>query len=347
MEERLGERIVFKAERGIQFDLQRGADGEIIIFARRQEISNDYLKQFPNISAGEYADKLSVYTDGDGHSAIVPAGWTVSGVSKENQIWGKNTGLVIYRIPREIVTAINWEDERALELMKKNYDQFVWVPVSLLKSNGTIDGVSFTERFGRRNYCQNIFSKAEFHESFSGELEYQYNRVKQLAGFYFSRYDLSKDMATGVLRSIKGKMPCLDTGNMSMVECAAKFEQGESVRSHLPFGSEYDSALEWVIETGTKSLLDISENSASWGNYNNTRGVVETGSREDWAANNICDLAGNIAELTQEEFRGYGRVARGGYCYEEYEHQPVAYRSGFCSSEYMRHTGFRVVLRIL
>lgn len=52
---------------------------------------------------------------------------------------------------------------------------------------------------------------------------------------------------------------------MSKIECAAKFEQGESVKSYLPFGAEYDSALEWVIETGTRSLFDISENSASWG----------------------------------------------------------------------------------
>ena len=34
--------------------------------------------------------------------------------------------------------------------------QFVWIPVGSLDSNGTLDGVSFTEKFGRRNYKVNF-----------------------------------------------------------------------------------------------------------------------------------------------------------------------------------------------
>ena len=94
---------------------------------------------------------LSVYTDKDGNKAVVPPEWTVSAVKKENTIWGKNLGLVIYRIPKEKICDIDWTNPDEVETLKRTYDQLVWTPVSLLEANGTLDGFSFNEKFGRRN----------------------------------------------------------------------------------------------------------------------------------------------------------------------------------------------------
>ena len=37
-------------------------------------------------------------------------------------------------------------------------NQFVWIPVGSLDSNGTLDGEHFSEKFGRRNYMDDKFS---------------------------------------------------------------------------------------------------------------------------------------------------------------------------------------------
>ena len=97
-------------------------------------------QKLPTVSAGECAETLSVYTDKDGNKAVIPSGWTVSGVSEENNIWGKDVSLVIYRIPKENTSKTNWENPDELEVLKKTYDQLVWCPVELLDADGTLDG---------------------------------------------------------------------------------------------------------------------------------------------------------------------------------------------------------------
>ena len=61
----------------------------------------------PSISAGEYAKCQSVYTDCNGYKAVIPKGWTVPRLRRENTIWGKNRGLVIYQIPEDVLSLSN------------------------------------------------------------------------------------------------------------------------------------------------------------------------------------------------------------------------------------------------
>ena len=70
------ERIVLEAEKGITFEVLEETRGELII--RAKKISNNVYLKFPTVSAGEYAEVLSVYTDNDGNKAVIPQGWTVS-----------------------------------------------------------------------------------------------------------------------------------------------------------------------------------------------------------------------------------------------------------------------------
>ena len=44
--------------------------------------------------------------------------------------------------------------------------------------------------------------------------------------------------------------------------------------------------------------------------------MVQTGSREEWCANNIYDFAGNVDEWTQEQNKSSYRVIRGGDYYK-------------------------------
>lgn len=224
--------------------------------------------------------------------------------------------------------------------------QFVWIPVGSLYSNGTIDGKHFSEKFGRRNYMYNKFSYDRFNEDLNSELLKQLESVKKYGGFYISRYNISKSLA-GKPQSVKGVMPWVHIDFDDAKKIASTIEDNEAVKSHLTFGAEYDSVLEWFIKTEVKTLAEIAKDSTEWGNYSDTenspRKVVETGSREEWCANNIYDFAGNVDEWAQERKESSYRVIRGG---NFGSNCPVAYRN--CSYPNIGYscTGFRATLYI-
>lgn len=230
--------------------------------------------------------------------------------------------------------------------------QFVWIPVGSLDSNGTLDGKDFSEKFGRRNYMNDEFSDDEFNEALNGELLEQLESVKKYGGFYISRYNISKS-SKGKPQSVKGVIPWVNISFDEAKMIASTIEDNEAIKSHLTFGAEYDSILEWFIKTKVKILAEIAEDSTEWGNYwnakNSPRKVVETntGSREEWCANNIYDLAGNVNEWTQERNKNLYRVTRGGDYGDGGDECPVAYRGysnpdGAC----FFNTGFRATLYI-
>lgn len=227
--------------------------------------------------------------------------------------------------------------------------QFVWIPVGSLDSNGTLDGEHFSEKFGRRNFMNDEFSDHEFNETLNGELLEQLESVKKYGGFYISRYNISKSSA-GKPQSVKGIRPWVKINFNDAKKIASTIEDNEAVKSHLTFGAEYDSVLEWFIKTEVKTFAEIAEDSTEWGNHCNTENspkkVVETGSREKWCANNIYDLAGNVDEWTQEQHNSLNRVLRGGDVTYDGDTCPVAYRMIDNPSDQGVDIGFRCTLYI-
>ena len=240
-----------------------------------------------------------------------------------------------------------WNNGFVIE-RRSDGSQFVWIPVGSLDANGTLDGDHFSEKFGRRNYMNDeLFSSGKFNEDLKGELLKQLESVKKYGGFYISRYNISKSSA-GKPQSVKGVMPWVNINFYDAKEIASTIEDNVAIKSHLIFGAEYDSVLEWFIKTGVKTRAEIVEDSYEWGNYWNTKNskvkLAETGSREEWCVNNIYDFAGNVEEWTQE-MAGYSFwVFRGGHYHSS--NYPVAYRyyDGPCIKH--KYTGFRAALWI-
>ena len=333
------EKFVFEAEKGIIFEVSEGTSGELIIRALNIATANVYSTNYVN--------------------PPIPEGY--------KHVCGEwNNGFVIERC--------------------SDGSQFVWIPVGSLDSNGTLDGKHFSEKFGRRNYMNDEFSFAKFSEALNSEMLEQIESVKKYGGFYISRYNISRSLegkpqsvnidfydakeiastiedfeavlfrynisgsSEGKPHSVKGAMPWVNIDFYDAKKIASTIEDNEAVKSHLTFGAEYDSVLEWFIKTEVKTLAEIAEDSTEWGNYQNTEnspgGVVETGSREEWCTNNIYNFAGNVGEWTQEEYESFCRVIRGDYCYSDGYDYPVAYRlctTPDCSS---CQTGFRATLCI-
>lgn len=136
--------------------------------------------------------------------------------------------------------------------------QFVWVPVGFLPANGTIDGKKFDVQFGRRNYLNDKFNeKGGYYEPKTFELSLQNSSVKKYGGFYISRYYISENKRTGKMQSIKDEWSLTRNDYNQAFNRASSFERSDSVKSHLLFGAEYDSVLEWFIASNAKTLQEI------------------------------------------------------------------------------------------
>lgn len=227
--------------------------------------------------------------------------------------------------------------------------QFVWVPVGMLDANGTLDGVNFNSQFGRRNYQNDDFSKKEFNEEMTPELFEMCQSIEKYGGFYVARYAISKS-SKGKPQSVKGAMPWVHIKYTYAKEVAESMIKTEQVTSHLMYGAEYDTVLEWFIKTDAKTFVEIAEDSTNWGNHVNTeeapRKVVKTGDRKHWCVNNIYDFAGNTDEWTQEKYSKMGCVLRGGTCNSVGSAFPVSYRDFRAHNDSYANTSFRVALCI-
>ena len=314
----------------------------------RVEDKKDIYTELPSIPAGEYAEELSVYTDKDGNKAGVPQGWIVSGVPKENIIWGKDLGLVLYYFPKGKVSGIDWKDQEKVEFLMRTYDQLVWLPVNMLSDTSTLDGNHFNEKFGRMNYRNEEFSESEYHEPLVGELAETKKSIDIYGGYYITRYKVSKDKNTEKPRSIKGADPWTKIDFPTAKNAAATMAKSENLMSHLTYGAEYDTRNKWPIETGTVTKKEIAEDSTRLGNYYNNNNypkkIVKTG--KDGCVNNIYGFAGNVDELTQEQSRSSNHVIRGGDYEGKGSIYPVGCRDYVGPSSICGGTGFRATFYI-
>ena len=99
-----------------------GNDG-ITINDKEYASIDDYIesrKPLPE-GAGKKFTETKKYTDGT-KTAVIPGGFTVSGIRKETRI---DEGLVIYLIPDDEIENVKWDGTE-----KTKYDQFVWIPVT-------------------------------------------------------------------------------------------------------------------------------------------------------------------------------------------------------------------------
>lgn len=297
-------KFVFKAEKGITFDISKGTNGELIIKARNIGKANENYANPP-----------------------IPEGY--------EHICGKwNNGFTIER--------------------RSDGSQFVWIPVGILDYTGRLNETSFVEKFGRRIWGGNYDYFSHCEEDLTYELTLQFESVKKYGGFYISRFNISKNKKTGIPQSIKGEKPWTGMNFYEAQNIAATLENRESVKSHILYGAEYDTVLEWLIKSNARSYGEVVYNSSNWGNYDWKMNIKETGFKEEYSSNNIYDLAGNVFEWTQEQYRldhdhrvaynqDYHRIIRSG---TKDQKNAAAGRCHVNPNKRYDNTGFHVALYI-
>ena len=260
-----------------------------------------------------------------------------------------------------------------LETAKTTRNQYVWVPISNTEvdnevnnmyhpTNGLIYGnyytfsasseptltktetrepVLATSRDYDHSYLKQYLegtSREEFLQEMREEFHAMLESVKTYGGFYIGRYE------TGNINQNKPVVVKNNT-NISNVPWYKMYTRCRNLRGTNPvhtgliWGIQWDETLKWLVDSGEKTNGEIVD-STSWGNYSNSTvdghgSKNPTGYREQWKANNIYDLAGNVYDWTMESNGSGSRYTRGGYYNGNGSNNPAQDRgSGDMASRY-------------
>ena len=341
-----------------------------LIFAFSKKESNEVLqatKSTANAVNLENNDHMHVEEDASGDKVPVPNGYVGSSASGENEI---DTGYVIYE-GEEAVTDSNVADAQksrnqyvwvpvpdiskfyGTDANGKKWGKLYSIqnPLNWEEFDGIMSinskRTSFREPdivasdsdstgYDMDSELKNLGLGATTTHEFLNQLEQEFNNmiasVEKYGGFYIGRYEIGNfKKEISVVR--KGNT---ETGVQNWydvyIKCKTLKGNNTNIETGLIWGNQWDRTLMWLIETGNKTELQMS-NSVSWGNYydsefeyidkygtkttkaKNHAKEIPTGNSEYTKANNIYDLAGNTREWTMETRGLEMRAIRGGDCY--------------------------------
>ena len=166
--------------------------------------------------------------------------------------------------------------------------------------------------------------------------------IAKYKGFYIGRYELSTKTENGVKVGIeqKDKASQTNTNWYELYKYSKNIAGSENMQTRMIWGCQWDVTCKWLAEHN----YDIN-NSSAWGNHYDSvspanggnyeqNNKKNTGSNENWKANNIYDLAGNCREWTQEATSTNNRASRGGLYYVGGSGAPASNRSSSGSLSY-------------
>ena len=268
------------------------------------------------------------YIDSNGEVAYIPKGFSISIKSNEQII---NRGLVV---------------------IAPDNSEYVWVSTATTKFSTYDFGSYYSSGDSFKNYSdeKDLDSYKQMVES-----------VNTYKGFYVGRYEASKG-SDNLPKSVKvsSDNPGTIWTNFSPQDtvgaCEMLYADNESVQCFFLWGINWDTTLQWLVDTNDKTYEEISSDSTSWGNYSNDIFSVNangryTGIYEETKANNIYDLAGNNWEWTRERvgnnyvMRGGGYNLMGGSCLGS--RYPAALRDPLPGNNHHPNVAFRAGLYII
>ena len=187
-----------KAAEGYKTAYEQEANGgEIEINGKKYGSVEEYLagkEKLPEIEAGTRATEPSEYKSNN-KTAVIPAGFTVSGISTEQSIDG---GLVIYDIPKG--TTVDWTNP---DSVKTQYNQFVWIPVEVNKTTEPKDTETSIASFKRSVWQDNarVANNAQSSTSFPSS-SYSWRNYTEPYSKDSSDYDGTGTGKTGISAQI-------------------------------------------------------------------------------------------------------------------------------------------------
>ena len=175
----------------------------------------------------------------------------------------------------------------------------------------------------------NFNSTEEMANSMVEEYKAMSDSIKEYYGFYIGRYEL-----TGTLDNPTEKEgEVLIEGNWYNLYKACKdvIKNNSDVKSTMIYGCQWDETCNWLEKSG----YNTSEDKCNWGNYSGS--PINTGSDQNYKANNIFDMSGNYWEWTQEADLIYSRTIRGSDYTDTFAKCPASHRGSNATSANIQH----------
>mgnify|MGYP004469498975 CR=1 FL=1 len=251
--------------------------------------------------------KKNNYVDINGDKATIPQGFTVSGKEDEQII---ANGLVIYDIPSEKVSEIDWnaKNDDGSYKVQTEYNQFVWIPVVSEKEyhrdfsypsfydsdlDTTPDNSTFTDTGYLPTGIQPIIDDATNNEKAEREAVLKYN------GFYIARYETGNENSKPVS---KQNVAVYTDKTQTEFKTIGKDMYGDSsnfVKSAMCSGIQWDMVMKFV--DGKKDGNGNTYNVRKTDSARHTGNVAEAGNNFADKVQNIYDLEGNCFEYVAEK----------------------------------------------
>ena len=342
---------------------------ENVVDKHEKDSQENFLK------SGEYATNTDMYSDGTS-LAVIPAGFTVSGMASENKI---SSGLVIYKGD---LSKVKWETgkDASGNDIKKTYNQYVWIPCTesnykrtewSVEADGSPASRAFKDETELASVTPSDFDNGngitkDTLNEIVNQISNEKNSVKKYGGFYIGRYEVGEGNVI-----TQYKEPSASLKWSAAYTNAKSIDVGSASVSYLSSSYARDTALNFIQNNsefktyastrdngsnGTdinenwqdKSVTYKDANGASQTKAAGTATRLQTGVTT--AKCNIYDMGGNVAEFTTELnplINGDNDatvVLRGG----DYDHNnyPAGNRWDDSSANYSSYEGFRATLFI-
>ena len=336
--------IVLLVLAGVSISMLTGQNGILTQAQNAKQVTEDATekekRQLSQIEASTHLENYN-YTDSEGKTAKIPAGFAVSNVEGENLV---SRGLVIIGatgneyvwIPctedtyKREETAWEIEDDGGTKALKDELTLIGATPSDVENSNGITTTVL-----------------NEIVEQVKNEIA----SVKANGGYYIGRYEVGKESNTAV---VKQKQVPYTNIKWSQAHTLAKgIDVGKKANSYLCSSYAWDTAINFIQNNGTTGYAEqVTGFNGNWSSQEvkdssgNTIKPAGTAQRLNTglttAQSNIYDMGGNVGEFTTEINPGTGEsvVLRGGY----YGNGPAGYRWDISASNASSSYGFRATL---
>ena len=261
------------------------------------------------------------------------------GTDASGKKWGK-----LYEFSSTGITPYNWtESGRVMGITNATSSR---EPDVITGTGAQYDAIN-------TNLQQAGLDSSATSDIFKTQLETEFNNmiasVEKYGGFYIGRYEtgnLSQEAAVVV----KNNSDINNQNWYTMYNKSKGVAANNNVTTTMIWGCQWDAVMRWMYNSGDSVKKQYTYDSTGKGNYRGTQGstnkVIPTGSVEEYAVNNIYDMAGNVFDWTIEANDANIRVYRGGdySCDKNISPASLRYNNLPTDSYYSGGSGSRLAL---
>ena len=271
-----------------------------------EESAENEKRQLSQIEASTHLENYD-YTDAEGNTAKIPAGFAVSNVEGENLV---SKGLVIIGMTgNEYVWIPCTTDLNDTNKLQYKREETAW---GIENDNGTkatkdeltLTGVTPSEVEDGNGITTTVLN--EIVEQVKSEIA----SVETTGGYYIGRYETGKENNIAVIK--QNQEPYANIKWSEAYSLTKGIDVGRKANSYLCSSYAWDTAIKFIQthSTATNYATSRENFNGNWqdkevkdksGNIIKKLGVaitINTGLTTNWA--NIYDMGGNVAEFTTE-----------------------------------------------